>query len=113
VQLGGWEKNTVSNFKRKVLYHNMDSIPYLFSWNSVNKILKPRYEKHAAHNLCSPDFMFRVKILKAGGYGLRSISSLILFGIRKNYLIRGRGLLLYQFTRRTTKLTVVIIVEYQ
>jgi hypothetical protein len=39
-------------------------------------------------------------------------SSLILFGIRKNFLISGRSLLLYQFTRML-KLTVVIIVGYR
>jgi hypothetical protein len=43
---------------------------------------------------------------------LRSINSLILFGIRKNSLISGRILLLYQFTRRMIKLTLVIIVGY-
>jgi hypothetical protein len=43
-------------------------------------------------------------------YGLRSINSLlIVFGIRKNCLISGRSLLLYQFTRRAIKLTIVII----
>jgi hypothetical protein len=45
-------------------------------------------------------------------YGLRSINSLILFGIRKNFLISGRSLLLYQFTRRVIKMTVVIILGY-
>jgi hypothetical protein len=32
--------------------------------------------------------------------------------IRKNCLISGRGLLLFQFTKRVTKLTVIIIVGY-
>jgi hypothetical protein len=45
-------------------------------------------------------------------YGLRSINSLILYGIRKNCMISGRSLLLYQFTRRAIKLAVVIIVGY-
>jgi hypothetical protein len=38
--------------------------------------------------------------VQAGGETLcpRSINSLILFGIRKNCLISGRSLLLYQFT---------------
>jgi hypothetical protein len=39
-------------------------------------------------------------------------NSLILFGIRKNCLISGRSILLYQFTKRVTKLTVIIIVGY-
>jgi hypothetical protein len=43
---------------------------------------------------------------------LRSTNSLILFGIRKNCLISGRSLLLYQFTKRVIKLTVIIIVGY-
>jgi hypothetical protein len=38
---------------------------------------------------------------------------LILFGIKKNCIIRGRILLLYLFTRRVIKLTVVIIVGYR
>jgi hypothetical protein len=36
----------------------------------------------------------------------------VIFGIRKKDLISGRSLLLYQFTRRMIKLTVVIIVGY-
>jgi hypothetical protein len=35
-------------------------------------------------------------------YCLRSTNTLILFGIRKNCLISGRSLLLYQFTKRVT-----------
>jgi hypothetical protein len=40
--------------------------------------------------------------IQVGGerYSLQSISLLILFGIRKNCLIDGRGLLLYKFTKR-------------
>jgi hypothetical protein len=40
---------------------------------------------------------------------LSAIHTLILFGIRKNYLISGRSLLLYQFTKMVTKLTVIKI----
>jgi hypothetical protein len=42
------------------------------------------------------------ELIQAGGetYGLRSVKSLILFGIRKNCLISGRNLLLYQFTSK-------------
>jgi hypothetical protein len=43
-------------------------------------------------------------------YALRSINILIMFGIGNNCLISGRSLLLYQFTGRVMKLTVVIIV---
>jgi hypothetical protein len=45
-------------------------------------------------------------------YILRSINSLILFGIRMNCLSSEGSLLLYQFTRKATKVTVVIIEEY-
>jgi hypothetical protein len=46
------------------------------------------------------------EMIQAGGkILLRSISSLILFGIRKNCLISGKNLLLYQFTKRGMKLT--------
>jgi hypothetical protein len=41
-----------------------------------------------------------------------STNSLILFGIRKNCLISGRSLLLYQFTEMIIKLTAIIIVVY-
>jgi hypothetical protein len=43
-------------------------------------------------------------------YSLITINSLILFGIWKNFLINGRSLLLYQFTRRLIKLAVRISV---
>jgi hypothetical protein len=43
---------------------------------------------------------------------LQSIKSLTLTGIRKNFLIRGRSLLLYQFTQRMMKLTVISIMVY-
>jgi hypothetical protein len=45
-------------------------------------------------------------------YCLRSINSLILFRIRKNCLINGRSLLLYQFTSGAMKLILIIIMEY-
>jgi hypothetical protein len=45
-------------------------------------------------------------------YVLRSINSLILFGIRKNCLSSERNLLLQQFTSSQIKLPVVIIKEY-
>jgi hypothetical protein len=38
-------------------------------------------------------------------YILRSVYSLVLFRIRKNYSSNGRSLLLYQLTRRVIKLT--------
>jgi hypothetical protein len=43
---------------------------------------------------------------------LRPINPLILFGIRNNFLMSGRSILLYQFTKRVTKLAVIIIVGY-
>jgi hypothetical protein len=53
------------------------------------------------------------ELIQAGGKILLSaIHKLILFEIRKNCLISGRSLLLYQFTERVTKLTVIITVEY-
>jgi hypothetical protein len=47
------------------------------------------------------------EMIQAGG--LLSTNSLILFGIRKDCLISGRSLLLYQFTKRVIELTVIII----
>jgi hypothetical protein len=54
------------------------------------------------------------KLIQAVGETLQSEihNSLIVFGIRKNFLINGRSPLLYQFTRRATKLIVVIIKGY-
>jgi hypothetical protein len=53
------------------------------------------------------------ELIQAGGKILLSaIHKLIPFGIRKNCLISGRSLLLYQFTKRVTKLAVIIIVGY-
>jgi hypothetical protein len=47
-----------------------------------------------------------------GERSLRLINSVTLLGIRKNCLISGRSLLLYQFTRKMVKLAVVIIMGY-
>jgi hypothetical protein len=49
---------------------------------------------------------------KAKHYCLQSTKALILFGIRKNCLIGWRNPLLYQFTKRAIRLTVIIIVRY-
>jgi hypothetical protein len=43
---------------------------------------------------------------------LSAIHKLILYGVRKNCLISGRSLLLYQFIRRVIKMTVRIIMGY-
>jgi hypothetical protein len=45
-------------------------------------------------------------------YCLGSTNTLILFGTRNNCVISQRSLLLYQFTKRVAKLTVIIIVGY-
>jgi hypothetical protein len=50
--------------------------------------------------------------LEANYYCLQYTNALSLFGIRKNCLISGSCLLLYQFTKRVTKLDVIIIVGY-
>jgi hypothetical protein len=57
---------------------------------------------------------FLAELIQSGGelLDLRSITSLILLGGRKNCLISGRCPLLYKFTRRAIQLTVVIIQEY-
>jgi hypothetical protein len=52
------------------------------------------------------------QLIQAGGATLLSTHSLILFGIRKNCLINGRTLILYQFTKRVIKLIIIIIVGY-
>jgi hypothetical protein len=62
----------------------------------------------------SKKYKFRQNLLKqkAKYYCLRSTTSLILFGITKNFLISGKSLLLYQFTKMVIKLTVIIIMGY-
>jgi hypothetical protein len=64
-----------------------------------------RYKSPGSNQISKNLFKQEVK-----NCGLRSVNSLILFGIMKNFLISGRSLLAYQFTRRAIKLTVVIIV---
>jgi hypothetical protein len=57
---------------------------------------------------------FTVELFETRGETLLwSTNALIVFGIRNNCLISGRSLLLYQFTKRVTKRTVIIIVGYQ
>jgi hypothetical protein len=54
------------------------------------------------------------ELIQAGGEILLSvIHKLILFGIGMNCLISVMSLLLYQFTKRVMKLTVIIIVGYR
>jgi hypothetical protein len=45
-------------------------------------------------------------------YCLQLTNSLIPFGIRKNCVVNGRRLLLYQFKKGVMKLSVIIIVGY-
>jgi hypothetical protein len=54
------------------------------------------------------------ELIQVGDETLRSeiVKLINPFEIRKNCLISGRSLLLYQFTRRARKLTVVIIEEH-
>jgi hypothetical protein len=54
------------------------------------------------------------ELIQAGSEILVSVihKLIIQFGIRKTCLITGRSVLLYQFTRRVIKLTVIIIVGY-
>jgi hypothetical protein len=53
------------------------------------------------------------ELIQAGGETLQSEIHKLFNSIwNKNCLISGRGLLMYQFTRRAIKLTVVIIVGY-
>jgi hypothetical protein len=56
----------------------------------------------------------RADLIQTGGETLLSQihKLIILFEIRKNYLINGRSLLLYQFTRKAVKPTVIIIMGY-
>jgi hypothetical protein len=54
------------------------------------------------------------ELIQTGGEMLLSAINKLInsIGIRKNCLISGRSLLLYQFTKRVTKLTVISIVGY-
>jgi hypothetical protein len=67
-----------------------------WSWKSINRLVVIKFLQN----------YFRQE---AKCYCLLSTNSLILLSIKKNCLISGRSLLLYQFTERVTKLTVRII----
>jgi hypothetical protein len=69
--------------------------------------------KLKSYNLSGTDQIL-VEMIQAGEKTLHSEhhEPLILLGIRTNCLSSGRSLLLYQFTRRVIKLSVVIIVGY-
>jgi hypothetical protein len=64
------------------------------------------------HKSPGSDQILAELIQEGGEILLYSTNSLIIFGIRKNCLVRGRSQLLYQFTKRVTKLTVIIIMGY-
>jgi hypothetical protein len=56
----------------------------------------------------SPDSdQIPAELIQAGGE--ISTNLLILFGMRKNYVISGRSLLLYQFTKMATTLTEIVL----
>jgi hypothetical protein len=69
-------------------------------------------EIHTAEPLIPDLSLFEVEIAIANLKRYKSPDSLILYGIRKNCLISGRSLLLYQFTTGAIKLTVVIIMGH-
>jgi hypothetical protein len=74
------------------------------------KIAIAKLKKHKS----SGSDQILAELIQAGGEILLSVihKLIILFGIRNNCLISGRSLLLYQFTKRVIKLTVIIIIRY-
>jgi hypothetical protein len=98
---------------------------YFFQLFNVHFSDVRQIEVHTAEPLVLVPVVLKLKLLlqrlqvyitssqqEANCYCPRSTNSLILFGIRKNCVISGRSLLLYQFTKRVIKLTVIIIVGY-
>jgi hypothetical protein len=71
---------------------------------------------YPAFKILDPDTdQIPAELIKVGGrtsHFIRSIKSLILFGMRRNCLSSGRSHLLYLFVRRVVKQTVVIIEAY-
>jgi hypothetical protein len=94
---------------RQIEVHTADSlVPYFNPFEVENAIAKlENYKSPGSDHIL-------VEMIQANGEILRSeiLNSLILFGIRKDFLIIGRSLLLYHFKRRAIKLTVVIIFGY-
>jgi hypothetical protein len=75
------------------------NISWFLIWKGVNRQAVVKF----------PQNLFKQEVKY---YDLRSINSLIPFGIRKNCLISWRSVLLYQFTRMVITLTVIIIMGY-
>jgi hypothetical protein len=69
-------------------------------------------EIHTADPLAPDPSLFQVEFAVGNLERYKPPDSLILCGLRKNCLISGRSLLLYQFRRRTIKVTVVIVMGY-
>jgi hypothetical protein len=80
---------------------------------AMSQFLEPEIAIAKLKNYKSPGSdQFPAELIQAGGETLVSaIHKLTLFEIRKYYLIRGRNLLFWQFTRRVMILIVIIIVE--
>jgi hypothetical protein len=77
--------------------------PILFEVEIVNGKLE-RYKLPDGYQVQAELIQAEVK-----HYDLRSANQFFLFGPRKNCLISGRSILLYQFTSKIIKLTVAII----
>jgi hypothetical protein len=69
------------------------------------RVLSLKLQKLKSYNLPG-SVIIPAELIQTGG----SISSVILFGIWKNFLISGRSLLLKQFTGRSIKLNVVLVI---
>jgi hypothetical protein len=76
------------------------------------EIITELTEGHQLAYACMLGMKKKLSVFLSDACMIKSRSKLFLFGIRKNCLISGRSLLLYQFTRRVMKPTVVIIGGY-
>jgi hypothetical protein len=106
-RLNRW-KNTVCDVKQIEIYTAEPLVPDFGLFEFKTAIAKLKRYKSPGNDQST------AQIIQAVGKKLwsESINPLILFGIRKNCLISGRSLLMYQFITRVTKLTTVIIAEY-
>jgi hypothetical protein len=75
----------------------------------VGLVMLGRLIMHTAEPLLPEPTPFKAEIAivkqEVKHYVMKSINSLILFGVRNSCLISGGSLLLYQFTRRAIKQT--------
>jgi hypothetical protein len=99
-----WIVHSIRDIKQIHIHTSEPLVPYPSSFKVEITIAKlKKYKSSGSDKILT-------ELIEARGETLLSeLHKLILIGIRKNCLTSGKGICLFQFTKRAKKLTIVII----